>query len=467
MSVEIGDKPGYAIPEDFAGLSFESSNLNPDKQGQHLFSPDNRPLIDLFKAIGIRNLRVGGGTADGPEFKIPGPADIDQLFGFAKAANLKVIYTLRLLNGDVHQNAQLAKYIEQHYAAQLECLQIGNEPDWHSFHTSPGHDRDPKIVETVPESPGSAYPSYLEDWRRFASAIVSLSPNAKFTGPDTGSDYPVPATKNTDDNGQSWTQRFAQDEKASGRLVSVTQHDYPGQSASGVSVDKAVESMLSQAWLKDRYEVLYEHVLEPVEKEGLTYRMTEANDYTGGVDGASNAFASALWALDYLHWHAARGAAGVNFHNKSWIFTDTVFRSPDGIFHFNPKAYAFEAFNAGSRGRVLPVSVSNPDNANLTAYSVRGDHAIYVTLINKEHGPQGRSVSVGLHASGIHGKAEGMSMQALDGNVAARVGITFGGAPITANAWEGHWSRLSACKDNSVTVEVPRASALVVKLATM
>jgi hypothetical protein len=63
----------------------------------------------LFKAIGIRNLRVAGGTADGPEFKIPGPADIDQLFGFAKAANLKVIYTLRLLSGDVQQDAELPK----------------------------------------------------------------------------------------------------------------------------------------------------------------------------------------------------------------------------------------------------------------------------------------------------------------------------------------------------------------------
>jgi hypothetical protein len=293
-----------------------------------------------------------------------------------------------------------------------------------------------------------------------------VSPNARFTGPDTGSDYPVPGTKNTDYKGQSWTQRFAQDEKASGRLVFVTQHDYPGQSASGVSVDKAVESMLSQAWPQERYEVLYRHVLDPVEQEGLTYRMTEANDYTGGVDGASNAFASALWALDYLHWHAARGAAGVNFHNKSWIFTDTVFRSADGTFHFNPKAYAFEAFDIGSRGRVLPASISNPDNANLTAYSVRGDHAIYVTLINKEHGPQGRSVSTVLHASGVHGKAEGMSLHAPGGDVTARDGITFGGAPITANGWFGRWSILGECKDNRVTVEVPPASALVVKLAT-
>lgn len=466
VTVDIADQPGPAIPQDFAGLSFESSNLNPDKRGQHLFSSDNKALIDLFRAIGIRNLRVGGGTADGPEFKIPGPADIDQLFGFAKAADIKIIYTVRLLNGDAQQGAAIAQYIQQHYASQLVCFQIGNEPDWHSFHTSPGHERDPRIVETTPELPGTAYPSFLKDWREFASTIDATTPTAKFTGPDTGSNYPVPGTKNTDFEGQSWTQRFAHDEKSSGRLLFVTQHDYPGQSAAGVSVDAAVESMLSPAWPKERYDVLFQHVLQPVEREGLTYRMTEANDYTGGVDGASNAFASALWALDYLHWHAAHGAAGVNFHNKSWIFTDTIYRSPDGDFHFNPKAYAFKAFNIGSQGRVTPVTISNTEGVNLTAYAVRADHEIYVTLINKEHGIEAKSASVILHAAHIKGEIEGMSLEAPQANPTARDGITFGGAAITSIGWNGHWSKLSQCKDDRATVLVPPASALVLRLAS-
>jgi hypothetical protein len=212
--------------------------------------------------------------------------------------------------------------------------------------------------------------------------------------------------------------------------------------------------------------VLFQHVLEPVEREGFTYRMTEANDYTGGVDGASNAFASALWALDYLHWHAAHGAAGVNFHNKSWIFTDTIYRSPDGTFHFNPKAYAFKAFNVGSQGRATSVTISNAEGVNLTAYAVRADHEIYVTLINKEHGTQARSASVTLHAAHIKGEIEGMSLEAPQSNPTARDGITFGGAAITSTGWDGHWSKLSQCNDNSATVLVPPASALVLRLAS-
>src|SRR5581483_6806626 len=193
-----------------------------------------KPLIALFRAIGIRNLRVGGGTADGPEFRIPDQVDIDHLFAFAKAADVKVIYTLRLLNGNIADDAAIAKYIQSHYAPQLVCFQIGNEPDWHSFHTAPDHPRDPRIVEAIPGDPGTAYPSYLATWRQFAAAIEAAAPGAMLTGPDTGSDYPVPGTKDTDYGGKSWTELFARDEKGSGRMAFVTQHDYPGQSASGV-----------------------------------------------------------------------------------------------------------------------------------------------------------------------------------------------------------------------------------------
>jgi hypothetical protein len=39
---------------------------------------------------------MGGNTSDRPSVAISGQADIDQVFGFAKAAGAHVIYTLRL-----------------------------------------------------------------------------------------------------------------------------------------------------------------------------------------------------------------------------------------------------------------------------------------------------------------------------------------------------------------------------------
>src|SRR5690349_841370 len=100
VTVTIDTKaPGAVIPDDFAGLSFEMQTVLPGTYGPYFFSPKNRPLIAMFQTLGIKNLRVGGNTADRPGVAIPGPADADSLFAFARAAGVKVIYTLRLRQG--------------------------------------------------------------------------------------------------------------------------------------------------------------------------------------------------------------------------------------------------------------------------------------------------------------------------------------------------------------------------------
>lgn len=456
---------GVQIPDDFSGLSFETSNLLADKNGKYLFRAENKPLVALFRTVGIKNLRVGGGTADGTDYGIPGPEDIDRLFAFSQAAGVNVIYTVRLLDGSKTSAVAIASYIKQHYASQLLCFQIGNEPDWHSFHTSPGHDRDPRIIETIPGTPGSAYPSYLATWKDFAEAIRTSVPDAQFTGPDTGSNYPVPGTKDTGYKGESWTQLFAENEKSSGIVPFVTQHDYVGEGASGVSPQAAIDSMLSPGWISTNYRLLYDHVLAPVQSDGLSYRMTECNDYTGGVNGASNAFASALWALDYMHWHAEHRAVGVNFHNKRWIYTDTIYLDSAGNFQINPKAYGIKAFDLGSHGSVEPLTISNPDVINLTAYAVRGTHDLFVTIINKEHGAGARAAKVTIASPGTSGHAEIIYLAAPNGDVAAKTGITLGGAPIDNGSWGGTWTALTFGEAGGSHVNVPAASAAVVKLS--
>ena len=49
------------------------------------------------------------------------------------------------------------------------------------------------------------------------------------------------------------------------------------------------------------YPYVYNTVLARLLAEGVPYRMTEANDCLHGVVGASDGFAAALWALDYMH----------------------------------------------------------------------------------------------------------------------------------------------------------------------
>src|SRR5204862_535009 len=153
---------------------------------------------------------------------------IDELFAFAAAAGVKVIYSLRLLNpsakpvGDLTQiHTRVTGYIWRHYQDNVASFAIGNEPDWHAFHAYDKRPLDPATYDAT--------------------------------------------------------------------------------------------------------------TLAPVVAAGLRYRLTESNDYLFGVPGASDAFASALWALDHLHWWAAHAAAGVNFHNKQWLRTDTIVPDPDAV----------------------------------------------------------------------------------------------------------------------------------------
>lgn len=224
VTVTIADgPPGPVVPDDFAGLSFERGPLNAGNAGVdgYLFRPDNDSLVTLFRNLGLRSLRIGGGSVDfyppagtGPD----GYAGVDNLFGFAAAAGAQVIYSLRLLSpsgkpvaGLKLADAEAAGYIWGRYRENLASFAIGNEPDWHAFHSYPGHPHDPAIYEEIGGVPGSAYPSYLATWQDFAGAVRAAAPGAPLAGPDTGAYTPLTYTPDPD-HGVSWTERFAHDE---------------------------------------------------------------------------------------------------------------------------------------------------------------------------------------------------------------------------------------------------------------
>ena len=60
------EPPGPEVPDDFAGLGFERGPLNPGNAGVagYLFRPENDSLVTLFRNMGLRNLRLGGGSVD-------------------------------------------------------------------------------------------------------------------------------------------------------------------------------------------------------------------------------------------------------------------------------------------------------------------------------------------------------------------------------------------------------------------
>src|SRR5215813_4582970 len=471
VTITIDDEhPGPVVPGDFAGLSFERGPLKPGNAGVagYLFSPGNESLITLFRNLGLGSLRVGGGTVDQ---QIPagtgndGFTGIDNLFAFAAAAGVKVIYTFRLLSpgadpiDDLRSiNARAAGYIWRNYRERVDTFAIGNEPDWHAFHTYAGHPLDPAIYEEISGVPGSAYPSFLTNWQGFADAVGEAAPGAPLSGPDTGAYGTLTFTPDPG-SGVSWTERFASDERDSGRIADFTQHYYVGAGPGKTTAPQAISNMLSPEWVNGTtigtqprrttytpYPWLYSNLLAPVAAAGLRYRLTESNDYLVGVPGASNAFASALWALDHLHWWAAHGAAGVNFHNKQWLLTGTIVPDPagGGGYAINPKGYGIKAFTLGSAGQVKPAEVDNPGGVNLTAYCVGRAGEDYVTVINKAHGADAPDADVTILPLGP-GARQAQVMTLAGGQPGdARGGrATLGGATITGDApWAGTWSPL-------------------------
>ena len=421
--------------------------LLPDRGGAHFFSATNQSLTTIFRNLGLRHLRLGGTSVEWPATTaIPGPAEIDDLFSFAQAAQIqKVIYSFRLLepNASLHYaatNAAVAKYIWDHYRSSVDSFAIGNEPDH-------------KKVYGLHETTATNFSAYLEKWRQFASAITNAVPGARFSGPDAGSG-------NID-----WTTQFAHAQKQAGLVKDITEHFYVGGAGRDVAVQKGIDDMLSPRWLSANQR-LYDRMAAPVLAEGLPYRFTEANDhYSGGVTGASDAFAGALWALDFLHWWAEHGARGVDFHNTQWVVNDAITLDSNRRVMANPKGYGLKAFELGGYGTIEPVTLSNPDGLNLTAYAVLGAKEHFVTLINKEHGSGAREAEVTLAAPASAGRAEVIFLTAPNGDAAAKAGVTLGGAAITADApWLGKWAPLPAGQAGQCVLKVPAASAAVVRI---
>jgi hypothetical protein len=482
---------GPVVPEDFAGLSFERGPLNPGNAGVagYLFSTANTSLVALFRNVGLRSLRIGGGSVD--EF-IPagtggdGYTGIDNLFAFAAAAGARVIYSLRLLSPaakpvkDLESvNAQIAGYIWERYREHVASFAIGNEPDWHAFHSYAGHDADPAIYEETSGVPGSAYPSYLARWRGVAAAVGGAAPGAPLCGPDTGSYTTLTYTPDAS-AGVSWSERFATDLPGQ-QITDITQHHYAGAAPGKTTAGQAIANMLSAEWVNGTdigtqpvdttyipYPWLYRNNLAAVRRAGLRYRMTEANDYLGGVPGASNAFASALWALDYLHWWAAHGAAGVNFHNKQWLFTDTVIPDPAAPSRYvvTPKGYGIKAFTLGSAGRVKAAGVAKPDGLNVTAYCIGTAEDDYVTIINKTHGREAADAAITIRppGQGPH-PAEVLTLAGGEPSDPASPSATLGGAVITGDTdWHGAWSTLPAVPGGGISLTVKATTAAIVKI---
>ena len=453
VTVTILNEPkGSAIEPRFVGLSYEISKLLP-QNNHYYFDTNDRALVNVFKTLGIRSLRVGANAVDDSKIPIPQEKDIDNFFSFAEEVDAKVIYSFRLKNGDTNETARLASYIAGHYAGMLDCFSIGNEPNFYL----------------------KTFRDYFPVWKQQYDAILKAVPQAKFIGPGVAN--APPAKQNF------YPLELANCVIADGHLAVASDHYYfLGRRRDLEKDPAATRAMLLSDKVHSTYETAYAKIGARLTACGMPYRIDELNNCArGGARGASDTYAAALWALDCTHWWAAHHILGMNYHTGEVLEPDGTYGAPyysafvhqaDGHgLDILPQAYAYLAFGQGAHGQSLPIKLKVEPNYDFDAYAYRDqDGTIYVTMINKTYGnhAQNASVSIILPIQTKTGRCQRMDLKQKESDPSAKSDIALGGSSIDSQGcWEGRWTDVFNAGPDKLMLDVRPASATILRISSL
>jgi hypothetical protein len=479
------DKILAHMPDDFVGLSYESSQLG----DPNFFSPKNSGLIALFKLLSPNGvLRLGGNSSEFTWWKAdaaaqeptlqhpPGntdanwmphelvaitPAAIDNLADFLDATGWNLIYGLNLGSGTPQRDSEEAVYVYKAMGSRLLYFQIGNEPDL--YHNSRNGLR--------PADYG--FDAYLADWVTFANAVSDKLSDATFGGPDAAAMM-------------EWALQFAPQapQKKSG-IVALTSHYY----AEGPPDDPTMN--IDRLLLRDpKLAANLPRIMDAARAANLPYRMSEGNScYRGGKPGVSDAFASSLWAADYMLYLAQAGCVGVNLHGGGTkqiraalgghLPGESVATRPDaaatGSFYtpiagdaangFFPRPVFYGMMLASHfAGADIIANDFDPRGANATAYAAKTSDGFSVALFNKD-AAQDLEIDLafdGAAAGAKHARVWRLSGSALD----ATSGVTLASAQVKHDgSWSSAGEEKLSSRGGKLTVSLPHASGALVLLS--
>jgi len=474
-TLAITGATGRRLSADYVGFSYETAQL----ADPTFFAPDNRELIGLFHALSPRGvLRIGGNSSefcwwrtrpDQPQPPDPSsagnennwmphtmtaiePAAIDNLAAFLAATGWSAIYGLNLGTGTPERAAEESAYVARALGPKLLYFQIGNEPEYY------------RDAHNGLRAPDWDFDKYLVQWSAMARAVLARVPEARFGGPDVGS------------NAQ-WVVRFAREvpQLFPGRIVAATGHYY----AEGPPDDPRVT--VARLLAPDpRVARDLTAVAAATDAAGIPYRMTEGNScYRGGKPGMSNAFCSALWAADYMLQLAAYGCVGVNLHGggtkqiraalgghlpgealdprAAEIAREGSFYTPiagsRGLgFKARPILYGMKLAGLLAGGRMRTASLDGAAPGVSVYAADIGEGATRVVVINKDEESE---VVIRIASSG------GAKLWRLEApGLTATAGVTFAGSAIESRGWEPGSEEHVESRDGAVRVAVKAASAV-------
>jgi Glycosyl hydrolase family 79 C-terminal beta domain len=373
---------GRTIPPGFLGLSLENSAILP------YAGSDPSALDPVFLQL-VRNLapdqspvlRIGGDSTDWAWVPVQGltkpngvrvtltPQWVAVMHAIAAALNARLIMGVDLEAGSRAAADGEASAFERGIGQPwIEALELGNEPNLYSTLTWYVK---PDGVHVYGRPPGYGFSSFLAEFASFATGL----PGA-LAGPATGA--------------LGWMPLTGQFLAAEPRVRLVTVHAYPVQTCDLPPSSPEFPTIA--------------HLLEPRATTGLAdgiaaavalaharhlpVRVDEMNtDSCGAAPGISDAFVSALWALDALFEMARVGADGINLHTYPGA-TYQLFTFRRGRRGWTatvaPEYYGLEMFAqaAPPGSRLADTTITNAQGVEVWATRGRKGHT-RVVLINE------------------------------------------------------------------------------------
>ncbi len=311
ISASVSATPtGQAMGSGFLGVSFEYRAIH-QYTGRNPLAIDP-VLIRLLKAMAPGQtpiLRIGGDSADGTWWPIPGmiapgglyyrltPGWMRTTHALASDLGAKLILGINLAAGRPAIAAAEGRALLAGIGRQfIDAFEIGNEPDLYGVFPWYSDRRGHLYWARRRQYDLSAYTKQFSQWSK-------ALPNVPLAGPAA--------------SGPGWMGKLAKFISAEPRLKLVTYHRYPLRSCVTKPSQKgfvSIPSLLADSSSAGLAQGLASYV-KAAHARKIPFRVGEMNSAScKGTPGVSDTFASALWALDALFNMASVGVDGVNFH---------------------------------------------------------------------------------------------------------------------------------------------------------
>jgi len=323
----------------YIGLSFESGTLNSGK------FDDVGDLPQMLRNLGRAVMRFGGNSVDTSFTGITRSA-LAGLVRLAKATGWTVLYSENLGHYNASAVTRDAHAVSTALGSYLAAFACGNEPDL--------------FPNVGLRSSSYTESDYITETSSCLAAIRVGAPNAPIEGPDT--------------SGIGWLPGYAAAE--AGRLRWLGQHYYPmGCGLGGMTPAAFAQALLSAAQTA-KEAAFFSAAARAAAVAGAPLRMSETNTAChGGAIGVSDAYASALWVVDYLLTGVEHGVTGFDFHGG----LSTVCQGYTPLCQVGVNEYAAQPIYYGmlfthllGSGNLQPVTVTTPGPSdNVTAFALK------------------------------------------------------------------------------------------------